>query len=358
VTTPAPIILPPCAAGQTFGQCVDSTVTAYLSASGAPAGSSCAIVSIQYAGATIYGQGYGAVSPNGAAPTPANSFQIDSLTKAFTAFAVMRLVDLGVIADVADPIGKYMTALPGVGGWNSDWTPIQISQLLAMVSGIPDSSSSTLTYLEQLEQVRRAKLQFAPGSEYQYSNSNFFLLSALIDSLVGPSSSYADYVTEQVLTPFGLASTGLIVQSAAANPVAPNFGGGVWRNPDCGYGSGGFASTMADLANFAQGLAQGLVLSGSEYKAMWTPYPLPEGDGPFGLGWDVLLGPSGNLARVEKNGGGWGWSSLVAFAPAGGGLGNAQAASVCVLLNYGPTAGAGSSVLANNLLRKAIAANR
>lgn len=357
MSTPAPIILPACAPSQPFGPCVDSTVAAYMSASGAPTGSSCAIVSVQYAGATIYAQGYGNVSPNGPAPTPAHSFQIDSLTKEFTAFAVLRLVDLGLIHQVTDPIGTYMTTLPG-GGWNPAWTAIGIDQLLAMASGIPDSGSSTLTYLQQLEALTGAPLDFPPGSQYEYSNSNFFLLSALIDSLVGPSSSYADFVAAQVLKPFGMDDTGLIPRCAATNPVTPNFGGGAWRNPDCGYGSGGFAATMADLASFASGLAQGLVLSAADYERMWTPYPLPNGPGPFGLGWDVVLGPAGKLAKVEKNGGGWGWSSIVAYAPANGALGNAQAASVCVLLNYDPTAGIGSSVLANNLLAKAIAAKR
>jgi CubicO group peptidase (beta-lactamase class C family) len=352
----ASIILPACAAGQTLGQCIDATVEAYMAATGAPSGSSCAIVSAQYDGAIVYGQGYGNISANGPTPTPQNSFQIDSLTKAFTAFTIMCLFQQGNIVSLSDPISKYMTSLAN-GAWCKAWNPIQIDQLLAMVSGIPDSSSTTQTYMQQLEALVCKKLHFQPGSEYDYSNSNFFLLSALIDTLVGSSSSYADFVTMQVLKPFNMPNTGLIPYSAANNPVTPNFGGGAWRNPDCGYGSGGFATTIGDLANFAIGLSQGLVLSSADYQTMWTPYTLSGGGlGPFGLGWDVFDSPAGTLASVEKNGGGWGWSSIVAYAPANGGFGNAQAASVCILMNYDPTTG--SSLLANNLLAKVIAANK
>jgi hypothetical protein len=91
---------------------------------------------------------------------------------------------------------------------------------------------------------------------------------------------------------------------------------------------------------------------------MWTPYSLPGGTpGTFGLGWAVHQSSTGALEQVEKNGGGSGWNSAVAYAPPNGGFGNAQAASVCVLMNYDVSATTNVDVLANNLLTKVVAAN-
>jgi CubicO group peptidase (beta-lactamase class C family) len=352
------IVLPACDSGQSLEQCIDQTVNFFMQKTNAPANSAGAIVSVQYNGATIYTQGYGKISPDGPAPMTTNSFQIDSLTKVFTAFAIMRFIEQGVIS-LNDQLGSFMTSLDN-NTWNPDWGPITMYQLLAMVSGIPDSSSETLTYMQQLEDLVNTTLEFQPGSEYSYSNSNYFLLSALIDKLV-PSSSFMEYTQKQVLDAFNMPNTGLIAQQDAANPATPNFGDGSWRSPCCGYGAGGFASTMADLENFAVGLSQELVLSAADYRTMWTPYPLSKGgNGLFGVGWAVYQNSAQTLEMVEKNGGGSGWNSAVAFAPANGGYGNARAASVCILMNYDSVTSANVNVdvLANNLLLKVIAANK
>jgi hypothetical protein len=74
------IKLPACSSGQSLGQCIDATVSSFMTQTSAPPNSACVIVSAQYRGATIYAQGYGKISNNGPAPTTANSFQIDSLT--------------------------------------------------------------------------------------------------------------------------------------------------------------------------------------------------------------------------------------------------------------------------------------
>jgi hypothetical protein len=78
------IKLPACSSGQSLGQCIDATVSSFMTQTSAPPNSACVIVSAQYRGATIYAQGYGKISNNGPAPTTANSFQIDSLTKSLS----------------------------------------------------------------------------------------------------------------------------------------------------------------------------------------------------------------------------------------------------------------------------------
>ena len=183
---------------------------------------------------------YGAATVGGEAPTASTSFQIDSLTKAFTAFAVLRLYEEGKIPKLTDPIGKYMTDLP-----NPAWAPIQVNQLLAMVSGIPDSGSATQPYTESLQSIAGEPLMFAPGSQYFYSNSNYFLLGQLVDTVAG---SYRKYVHTKVLNEFGMPDTELIPFERATDPATPYMNGAAvaWRNPDCGYSAGGFASRLAE----------------------------------------------------------------------------------------------------------------
>jgi len=302
---------------------IDSIVNGFLSSTGTPG----AIVSIQQNGATTFARGYGSIGAQASAPTASTSFQIDSLTKSFTALAVLRLWEQGTIASLTDPLGKYLAKLD-----NPAWGTIRIDQLLAMVSGIPDSGSATLTYKECLASIAEEKLMFPPGSQYFYSNSNFFLLGELIDAVGG---GFGPYTKANVLDVFGMPNTGLIPYADAADPATP-YGNGkpqAWRSPLCGYSGGGFASTMADLETYALGLLAGEVLKPSTYALMWTNYPLTNGTkGPFGLGWDVVTNPDGSLAYAGKDGGGYGWGSYVLVSPP-------ENRGVCVLINNDAPAG-------------------
>jgi CubicO group peptidase (beta-lactamase class C family) len=314
------------------------------------------ILSAQYNGATVFCQGYGMIQENGSLPTTTNSFQIDSLTKALTAIAVLRLCEQGAIGNITDPLGNYLTALPEGYNWNPDWNTIQINQLLAMASGIPDDSNANLSYLQILSHVAGEPTS-PPGVEYVYSDPNFFLLGALIDQLVGPTSSYETYIQQEVLNVFVMPNTGLIPFSAAQNPAMPFYENAwsTWRNPDSGYSSGGFASTMGDLEAFAIGLANGAVLQQASYQLMWTPYTLSDGSPcPFGLGWNVTNNPNGTLNQVLKNGGGWGWSSALGYSPPNA-VGSSAAASASVLMN-GTTGGA--DTLVSEIIALVIQANQ
>ena len=341
-------VLPPCQQGATLGECIDATVAAFMAATPDLPG---AMLSAQSSGATVYRQGYGVIETLGPVPTADNSFQIDSLTKAMTAFAVLRLYEQERILSLGDTLDTYIPSLPNV-----HWGSIQIDQLLAMVSGIPDISSPTLTYREALAKVAMLPMKFQPpGAQYDYSNSNYFLLGELIDTLVGPSSNYMDYIRDEVLDVFGMPNTGLIDRASAQDPAMPHLQGHPhegWRDPVCGYSAGGFASTMEDLEAFAIGIANGQVLHEQTYRAMWTNYPLNGGGkGLFGYGWAVTTGADGRM-RVQKNGGGYGWSSAVVHTPADDyGPRPSPSASVCVMMN-----GTGNAdALVDDVLTKVIA---
>jgi CubicO group peptidase (beta-lactamase class C family) len=306
---------------------VDKLVEAFVSDGSTPA----VELSIQKNGKTIYERGYGTIKLKAkVAPGPDTRFQIDSLTKVFTAIAVLKLVEEGKV-DLDAKMGKYLNQP------NPAWESIPVRQYLGMVSGIPDGGTATGTYQEVIDKVAAAKLDFDSGSQYEYSNVNYFILGNLIDArspqnkdadpLCGADplcrdAAYAEYTKARILAPLGMTDTGLIIFKSGdlwATPyekgvaVAP-------RPPEAGFSGGGFVSTMHDLEKFAIGLYDGKILSAKSYKEMWTPTVLTSGKMKgkpvnFGLGWDVTLDGKGDLVRAAKNGGGYGWGSELNYYP-------------------------------------------
>jgi CubicO group peptidase (beta-lactamase class C family) len=330
-------------------------VDAYLSQTGIPG----VAISVQRAGQTVYRSGRGAVSlPSGPAPTPTTTFQIDSLTKSFTAMAVLRLAEQGLV-ELDARLDTYIS-VP-----NPLWAPITVRQLLGMCSGIPDAGSATLTYKQVLGNVAQRQtcykvgLNFEPGTCYEYSNCNYFLLGEIVDA-VSPPRSFGTYTHNQIVSPMGMTATGLIPWDQVSEPATPYMGTTAQapRSPISGYSGGGFVSNLTDLEAFAVGLYQGKGLQPETYRLMWTPVPLigdgavpcggqqPCGSGStnrFGLGWEVYNKADGTLSHVQKNGSGYGWGSEVVFDPSAG-------VSVVVLMNGAGYAG----TLADDIAKKAL----
>ena len=291
------------------------------------------ILSVQQAGQTVFENSYGVATKGGSAPTTATSFQIDSLTKAFTAIGVLHLWESGAIANLTDTLGAYVPNLP-----NDAWGSIRIDQMLAMCSGIPDAGSGTKTYQEVLHDVAQMPLDFTPGAKYEYSNPTYMLLGVLIAAIT--KTKYGEWIVSNVLQPLSMPSTGFIDQSSANDPATPYLKGEAiaWRDPFSGFSAGGFTSTMSDLESFAIGLANGAILKPSTYELMWTNFTLNDGSSdPFGYGWNVVTSSDGTLNYAAKDGGGWGWASDVAYAPASSSS-LTGGTSVCLILTGGAKA--------------------
>jgi D-alanyl-D-alanine carboxypeptidase len=288
-----------------------------------------AVLSIQRNGKTIYEHGYGRIGPSSTVtPGPDTRFQIDSLTKVFTAIAVLKLAEEGRV-DLDTGIGKYLKNQP-----NPAWNSITVRQYLAMVTGIHPESTTTGTYQQAIDQAAPLPLDFTPpGSKYEYSDTNYFILGNLV-SKVCPQSrdadplcsadplcragAYADYTSAVILTPLGMNDTGLIWFKSGDDWATPGNGFKP-RWPEAGFSGGGFVSTMRDLEKFAAAIHQRKILKPKSYQEMWTPPPLTGGkSSPFGLGWTIALDPSGNVQRASKNGGGWGWGSQLNYYPQAG----------------------------------------
>lgn len=293
-------------------------------------------LSIQKNGKTVYEVGYGAIAKSGpqskVPPGPNTRFQIDSLTKTFTAMAVLRLVEKGKI-DLDHPIIEYYPFLP-----NAQWAAIPVRSYLGMITGIPPNSATTGSYQAAIASVALLStpygvgLDFEPGSQYEYSDTNYFILGELVNA-VSPSHRFMVFTRVNVLEPLVMSDTGLMPFGTGDLWATPYNNCDVANPSNCvaveprkwnsGYSGGGFVSTMSDLEKFAIGLYHRDVLTPESYKDMWTQTKLTTGPNKhkkvvFGLGWDVTPDSDGNPVRVSKTGGGWGWGSQLTLWPQAG----------------------------------------
>lgn len=226
-------------------------------------------------------------------PTPITKsirFEIGSITKQFTAFATMLLVDEGKIK-LDDPISAYLPeAVPA-------WAGIKIRNLLNQNSGLPeyvfladlglDKQFDRATFFDR---VTKAPLDFQPGATWAYSNTNYALLGFIIAKASG--KPYAEFLTERVLKPLGMNET------AFSQPyeVMPNRAHGyMWYENQLirapyGAGSidsdGSLMSTVGDMAKWDAALLGRKLLKPESYEAIWAPGKLASGRPRYyGMGW-------------------------------------------------------------------------
>ncbi|HEX8170699.1 MAG TPA: serine hydrolase [Thermoanaerobaculia bacterium] len=244
----------------------------------------------------------------GVAIQPEHIFRIGSITKQFTAVAILQLVEQGKIS-LADPIAKFFPDYP------SEWKAITVEHLLTHTSGMPSYSSkddfmslirTDLTPQQLIDTFKNDPLQFAPGERYASGNSDYVILGALIEKVTG--QSYADYMASNVFAKAGLTHTsyddpiriipkrvkgydrnrGAIVNARYVSPTIP-------------YSAGSIISTVDDLATWTDAVAAGKVVRRDLLDRAWTPYKLPSGEATgYGYGWaiDDLFG-----SRVISHGG-------------------------------------------------------
>ena len=257
----------------------------------------------------------------GVPATTGSVFQIQSITKTFTAAAILLLADEGKLA-LSDPVAKHLDGTPDA------WKDITIRHLLNHTSGIKDfinepTASLRLDVTE--EEVFRATaprpLNFPPGERYAYSNSNYHLLAMIIRRLSG--QWYADFLRERVFLPLGMTNT----RAVSLTELIPHRASGyVWTGRGfqrgdyvaesiLSYGGGGIVSPAPDLVLWGQALMAGKVLKPESLAQAWTPATLNGGGtSGYGLGWGI-----GNVAghrEINHSGGhATGFSSFLGIYP-------------------------------------------
>jgi D-alanyl-D-alanine carboxypeptidase len=233
----------------------------------------------------------------GAAPDIGDHMRIASAAKAFSGATALALVDKGVLS-VDDTIGKWLPDQPKA------WANVTLRQLLSHTSGLPDFSKSpefakavgaSLTVPPPPEKlltyVADEPLQFPPGSQYLYDNSDNIAAALMIQAAT--KKTYAQALKEQVLDPLGLTGTSLPVGIEVPEPVLRGYELDPPNPPEdvtgliaagWSWASGGIVSTPQDMNTFIRGYVGGK-LFGPGTQALQTKLFIPGGEsGPPGPG--------------------------------------------------------------------------
>jgi len=252
-----------------------------------------ATVAVSVGGSIEYEKafGYANLTPKAAAATD-TVYPIGSITKQFTAACVLLLAQDGKLS-IDDPLSLYVPDLP----WGNRVT---LRHLLDQESGVVDFRSGVVDYTgpvaqsKIIDRLRQTDLLFAPGSKYEYSNSNYYLLGMVVEKASG--KAYAQFLRERVLAPLSLGSTyyndgstpiaalahGSNAGSDGPQPVAP-------ENADWAYAAGAIASTAADLIRWDEALRAGKLLTAASLTEMMTTGSLDGGKGTdYAFGWVVV----------------------------------------------------------------------
>lgn len=240
-------------------------------------------------GTILISKGYGMADREKKIPnTPQTKFRIGSITKQFTAMAILQLQQQGKL-DVQDLICKYISDCP------TTWKPITIHQLLTHTSGIPDLTVdlARLTTPSQIvAQISSKPLDFKPGEKWNYSNAGYIVLSAIIEQVSGVQ--YEQFLQDHILTPLKLQDTGLDPgQAILATGYKDKYDKADIFNASASDGAGGLYSTIEDLYRWDQALYTEQLISKDLLDKMFTPYAsLPDdpvvGKVGYGYGWFIV----------------------------------------------------------------------
>ncbi|MCM2269694.1 MAG: beta-lactamase family protein, partial [Thermoanaerobaculia bacterium] len=254
-------------------------------------------------------RGYGIADPGRNLPVSATTvFTTGSITKQFTAAAVLKLEEQGRLA-VGDPISKYLGEVP------PDKTAITIHHLLSHQAGFPGALGDDRERIGRDDYVRQAlaaPLLFAPGGGYEYSNVGFSLAAAIVERVAG--AGYETFLRDTLWLPAGMRDTGYHLPAWTPERHAHGVrqDGGDWGTEPGNFftdggpgwhllGNGGVLSTTGDMLRWHRALQGESILSASSKAKLFAKH-VDEGGGTwYGYGWSIEPTPWGEM--VTHNGG-------------------------------------------------------
>ncbi len=297
---------------------LDAFIEAELAASAAPG---LAYARIENGEVALRGFGE-QVEGSGESVTADTPFPIGSVTKSFTALAIMQLAEAENLA-LDDPISAHITTFT-----DSPASEVTLRQLLNHTSGYStvqgnshhgEAEASQLELIEYVEQLALVTPARTPGAGWEYSNANYQILGAVIEQASG--ESYADYIEQHIFEPLGMADSVVVIGAdppGIATGHRPWFGGVRASEEGEGYRinapAGGIAASARDM-----GLYLAMWLSGEDdilSAGAKTRMVAPSGPASpsYGLGWsiDPALGTVYHTGLVP------GAETLAAFLPGEG----------------------------------------
>jgi CubicO group peptidase (beta-lactamase class C family) len=276
-------------AAKCYGQDVAPKFAEYVDALAARGRFSGAVL-VARDGKVLFRRAYGMANYELGVPNTAETkFRIGSMTKPFTATAVMLLQERGKLS-VQDSICKYVADCPAA------WQPITLRHLLSHTSGLAkhDKASDYLktamlpmTVAQLVESFRNKPPDFKPGERFDYNNNGYVLLGHVVERVSG--QPYEAFLRENVFAPLGMNDTGYdrhepVIKGRAAGYVRDGDAllNAAYIDQSQPFAAGALYSTVGDLLLWDQALYTEKLLPRKTLEEMFTPVA-----GPYGYGWFV-----------------------------------------------------------------------
>lgn len=241
-------------------------------------------------GRIIFAKAYGVADIEWQVPATIDAkYEIASLTKAFTGMAIVQLEAEGKLK-TTDPVAKYYSPAPAA------WKAITIDELLTHTSGIPNNRVADFskgiavpyTPAELIATFRDRPLKFPPGTDWAYTNTEYYLLAYIIETASG--EKYQEYIRHHIFEPLGMKNSGFASTLAVVPHLTQGYArdGVGFRHRDyfdrsLEIGAGGVFSTVGDLLRWDRALDGDKLVSASYGKRIFQA----TNKGSYGYGWFV-----------------------------------------------------------------------
>jgi CubicO group peptidase (beta-lactamase class C family) len=247
-------------------------------------------------------------------------FAINSITKAFTGVAAMRLVEQARL-DLSAPMSRYLKGLP------ETWQKVTVRQLLSHMSGLPDIMRAPTVESDAdaaWTWIQAQPIRFPPGERFNYCQTNYTLVQRIVNQIEGrpldaPLAEEQLRISTMNNTSYGDATTVTVGKAptyrwALGGPMIAGYRAGASTTPSTlaasserflpfRRASSGLNSTIGDMARWLIAIEGGRLLNTDSLATLWTPVAFNEGrPGQWGLGWQILA--RGSHRAVGMTGGG------------------------------------------------------
>lgn len=248
-------------------------------------------------GRVLFRKGYGMANLELAVPIePDMVFRLGSITKQFTAVAILMLADQGKLA-LEDPLSRFLPDYPTHDHF------ISVEHLLTHTSGIRSYTDipewrplwrKDFTVQELVDFFKYQPMQFTPGKQFSYNNSGYILLGAIIEKVSG--QTYEAFIQQNIFNPLGMRQSYyddpirvISRRVAGYDKVGETYTNAAYLSMTQPYAAGSLASTVDDLALWDNVLYTEKLLKQESLQRAFTSYRLNDGsETGYGYGWAIL----------------------------------------------------------------------
>lgn len=289
---------------------IDADVRAVMQRTGTPG----VTILVAEHGHVIYRHAYGLRDREHRQPATVDSlYEIGSITKQFTAAAILQLQEAGKL-HLDDTLATYLPKAPHADR-------ITLRQLLSHTSGLPDyldaveadhAIDQPASFDTLIAYVADTSLDFPPGTRWSYSNTGYLLAGRVIEAV--SHESYRHYIQKHLLDPAGMSHTVTVSEEVGSSSMAMGYhraNGHIERAStiaaSVGWAAGFLVSTVDDLQAWNQALQSGKIVTAADYALMRTSVDTSQGSAGYGLG--LFVDRVDGQPRIGHTGGSLGFTS-------------------------------------------------